>query len=949
MASGTGPGNRGESPPKTKRSHILRNQRERWTADLPFPASVPTTRPSDALPQTRPPKKRVCLAPNEPIPSQSSEKSFSKTSRQNHTKRVPRTSNPTRAPNHNPSSAPGGAQTLSNGHTIIRKTNVGDILTQLDESYQNRGGPTIPRPRNGAYVHEVAPSGSDRKEAPDPDTKVRKLGKHIWSPTRGPRAQEPTRMGVYLHTRGPSTMETKCRGANQFDYHAYRQAMKPVRKFTYCESCQGKVPNCPVCELKVKLNIPPTERPTAKEMIRKNAEYYANLFTFDEQPKATPKPAKKKREAIQPTAARLSLYPDGKRPDWDTPPEKGPEYTSWDINEAPTQESLWEQPIVPLEPSETKKPLLAAQRPRDKMSEPFLRQRPESNTGKIVCFKCWNYGHISTNCPEGYATNIEEQEMRRLLKPFPLIPAWEVILRVNGVEPMTIEEALERQKLQELKDLPNIENLEGDKDRVIELSTQLPSSQTRPGQIEANTCKNAATLSMITRSLTRNELIGTPSDSGPESGSFDVREAEGGSKPPTPNIPSSNIPSNSFFKPDNARYKQVGKGPEEQRMIKLSPITNIPNEIITTIIRMVLEDEDIPTRKSTSIVYDEESLLQNRNLQLDSIRKINTLWRSICQAELYRSVPMTSLRTLKQFAECVARYPDLSLLVKEVKIYIPFTSVDGWTPSGVPHEKHTTSTSARWLNLIIAACPNLSRLDARFAGVLQTLSHLTKAHTTITHLSLDDLLPRKSDFKNLGKYVNRFPNLQLLHLETSHEHTADWKKMTTGSGDFLNRATLLTSIVFKDFPIHDEFLEKALPNFPSLRSLQIENCPSVSQKGLAKAIMNLETPRIATLVFIGSKEKPKECHTSSDNAHLCEAIADRLGLCLVNLTLKFISVCEKLGSSASNWSQLEKIVIEAPEFQGCEQDTTEAGVQEAMAVSGIFNLRIDSFIFFGER
>lgn len=838
----------------------------------------------------------------------------------------------------------------SNGNAMTRKQTAEDILTQLEESFQKRAGPTIPRARAGTHVQEITPPSSDRKEASEPDTKNRRLGKHFWSSTtKGPRAEEPIRMGPYLHAGGPSNMDSKCKSTNQFDSRAYRQAMKPPRIFTYCEQCRGTVPNCPLCGLLEMVGEPPVPRPSAQEMIRNNPQYYAKIFQFDDliKPPAKPKP-KKRREATHPTDARLSLYPDGKLPDWDTPTEKGPEYTSWDPNETPTHASLWEEHIVPPEPvsdvPQTKKPLLATQRPRDRISELFLRQRPESNTGKPVCFKCWNYGHVSKFCPEGYATDTEEQEIRRVLKPFPLIPTWEAILRASEVDPMTVEEALQRQELRELRNLPNSETPEGKQDPITSRATQLP--------IEATRYKNASALMITTGSQIGNELIRTPSDFDSESESLNITEADKASESPTASFSSLNIPSNSFFKPDNARYKPVGKGLRERKMKKTSPITNVPNEIISTIIRMVLEGEDISTGKSMPTVYDEESSLQNRNLQLDSIRKINNRWRSLCQAELYRSVPMTSLRALRQFAKCVAQYPELSVLVKEVKIYIPFLSVDGWTPSGIPRavdERYTTSTSANCLSLIIAVCPNLSRLNASFAGVLQSLSYLTKAHNAITDLSLDDWLPRKSDFKNLGKFVNRFPNLQHLKLETSHERPVEWKKLFIGPGDFLIQGALLTSIGFKDFPIHDEFLEKVLPNFPSLRTLQIERCPGVSQKGLAKAIMSLKNPRLATLVFTGLKAKTNECHTSGDNSHLCEAIASKLGSCLVNLTLRYIPVCEKLGSSASNWSQLEKLVIEGTEFQGCGLDTTEADVQEAMAVSGIINLRIDSFIFFGER
>ncbi|KAK6505932.1 hypothetical protein TWF506_010862 [Arthrobotrys conoides] len=825
-----------------KRSHCIRSQRERWSADLPFPPPTPTARPDDALPQPRPPKKRVCLAPNGPVPPVSLEKPFPQAFRQNSTRRIPRPPTMAKASNQNLSSVSGGSQVPPNDHATGRQLNVKDILAQLEESYQNRDAPSIPRDRTGTHVHEVIPPSSDHIEAPEPDTKIRQVGKHFKSSSKGPRAEEPTRMGPYLHTGGPSNMESKCKSTNHFDFHAYRQAMKPTRIFTYCEQCQGIVPNCPVCGLLAMLGRPPVPRPSAREMIRKNPQYYAKIFKFNEPSKAPPKPPKKRREPIQPTDARLSLYPDGKRPDWDTPPEKGPEYSTWDINDTPTETSLWEQPIAtpdPIpDPPQTKKPLLAAQRPRDKISEPFLRQRPESNTGKVVCFKCWNYGHISKNCPEGYATDVGEQELRRMLKPFPLIPAWGAILRSNEVNPISAKEALQKQQSRELKKLPDSQTVDGKQELVTNGTVQLPASLTNLAQTEASNCKDAPPLRITTTPQIGNELTRTPSDSSSEAESLNITEAEKVSESPTPSS-SSDIPSNSFFKPDNARYKPVGKGPREQQVAKLSPIGKIPNEIISTIIRMVLENEDVVTGNSTSTVYDEESSLQNRNLQLDSIRKINTLWRSLCQAELYRSVPMTSLRTLRRFAECVAQYPELSVLVKEIKIYIPFVSVDGWTPSGIPRvtdDRYTTSTSAKCLSLIIAACPNLSRLDASFAGVLQSLSYLTKAHSAITHLSLDDWLPRKGDFKNLGKSVNRFPNLQLLRLETSHEPPVELKKLSIGPKDFLTKGVLLTSIAFKDFPIRDEFLERALPNFPLLRTLQIEHCPGVSQKGLLPSV-----------------------------------------------------------------------------------------------------------------
>ncbi|KAK6497367.1 hypothetical protein TWF481_011776 [Arthrobotrys musiformis] len=941
MALETSPENRG-GPPAMKRSHFIRIQRERYSEDLPLRIPEPTARPDDTPQQPNPPKKRLCLAPSNQAPHQ------------NPTRRIPRGSNHAKV-SHSRAPASGNVQGQSNGHMAIRKPNVKDILTQLEESYQDRRGPTLSQPRTSTRIQRApAPApGPIPKEAPSSSTEIQRLGKHFRSSsTRGPRAEDPIRMGRYLHSNNPSAMEAKCKSTNQFDFHAYRKAIKPAKIFTYCDQCKGVVANCPLCGMMMAAGETMPERPSAHEMIRQNSQYYAKIFNFEDKIKPTTKPPKNKREPTRPPVTRLSLYPDGKRPDWDTPPEKGPEYTSWNPYETPVQTSLWDEATAPQAPTpeapKTKKPILAAQRPKDKISEPFLRQRPESNTGKVVCFKCWDYGHVSKDCPKGYATNVEEQEIRRVLKPFHLVPAWEAILRGSTIEPMTVEEALRRKTLLDLDKPPNGEAHKED-GRIPDEVTRLLSASPKSAQAEAASCRNAPVSMMAMAPKIESESINHTPDSSSESERFAITEAEGASDLSTAGLSSSKIPSDSFFQPDNARYKPVSKGVADQTVKKLSPITKIPNEIITTIIRMLLENDTPTTRQPMLPVYEEESSLKNRNLQLDSVRKINTLWRSLCQSELYRSVPMTSSRTLRQFADCVARYPNLSKLVKEVKIYIPFVSVDGWTPSGATDEKFTITMSAKCLSLIIAACPNLSRLDASFAGVLQSLSYLTKAHSAITHLSLDDWLPRKNDFKNLGKSVSRFPKLQLLQLEAHYERPAEWRRFSIIAGDFLNRGVLLTSIGFKDFPIHDEFLEKALPNFPSLRTLQIERCPGVSPKGLANTIMNLESPRLSTLVFVGFKTEANGCHTGGESAHLCEAIATKLGSCLTNLTLISVPVCEKLGSSSSNWSQLQALIIGRNEFQGCELDTAEADIQKAMAVSGLFNLQVGSFIFYGVR
>ncbi|KAK6525040.1 hypothetical protein TWF281_011925 [Arthrobotrys megalospora] len=946
-------------PPSTmKRSHYLRTQRERWSADLPYRGPEPTLRPDDTLPQPpQPPKKRFCLAPTNPALLASSEKQLRQSPPHNTSKRNPRVSNYAKLPNHGSSPAPNGVQGPYKDHTTARRMDMGDILAQLEESYRDRGGPALSQARIGTRPYELTPPDSDRKEvsspSSSPDTEIRVLGKHFQSSVRGPRAEEPATLGGFLSTRPKSTMAIKRTGHRQIDYQAYREFMRPPKVYTYCSQCKGMVPNCPLCGLMKKLGVPPEKPPSAEQMIRENPEYYWKLFGFEEEkPKAQIKPAKKRREAPQPTASRpASLYPNGERPAWDTPPEKGPEYTSWNPNDPPNQKSLWDEFVMPQEPipnaPPSNKPILAAERPKDKISEPYARaQRPDLNQGKDICFSCWNYGHISKHCPESLPRDVRQQEARRVIKRRPLPPAWRAVLQNHNMNPMTLEEAEETLRLCSLGILPNSETLEEKQTQITDSVTKLPPLPPDSIQTEIANPTNSSTL--MTTSKIEGEI--SPSNSIPDFETCNVPDTANASDPSMAVHPSSDIPSNSFFKPDNARYKPVGKGVDEKKLNRLPPILKIPNEIISNIIRIILEDDGIPTGQSTQTVFEEESSLQNKNLQLDSIRKINNLWRSLCQAELYRSIPMTSLQTLRRFTECVAKYPDLSVLVREVKVYIPFMTIDGWTRSDIPRavdeEKYTATTSARCLSLIIAACPNLSRLDASFAGALQSLSYLTKAHSTLTHLSLDDCLPRKNDIRQLGKTVKCFPNLQLLQLETSHERPVEWRNLTISVGDILNRRVLLTSIGFKDFPIHDVFLERALPNFPSLRTLQIEGCPGVTPKGLAKTIMGLENPRLTTLTFIRSKMEANGRKTGQDNPHLCEAIALKLGPCLSNLVLGSVPVCEKL---ATTWSQLEGIAIQGKEFRGCSADTTETSFQEAMAASGITSLRLDPFIYFGAR
>ncbi|KAK6346436.1 hypothetical protein TWF730_010758 [Orbilia blumenaviensis] len=949
MTSGFGPDNL-EELPTMKRSHCIRAQRERYSADLPYPVSLPTVRPTDSIPQPPPPKKRVCLAPSgsaERRPPQS----FNNNN--NPSRRIPRVSNYTKPSNQFSQQVLNGSQRPPTDFVQPRQQVIGDILSQLTGSFAHQTGPVPPRPqiRPGIRTYEPAPPRLDHKEAPNPNTEGCRIGKHFKSPIRGPRAEAPISLGRYIHEIVPSAL--KRTDWNRPNYQALREQNKWEKTISWCSECKGTVGNCPVCGLIDKLGYPREKPPSEKEMIRQNADLYIKLFGFDDlKPKPQPKPPKKRKE---PPVSRQSLYPDGERPEWDTPAEKGPEYNIWHTDETPDQTVLWKQFEVPEKPApdvpQASKPILAALRPRDKISEPFTRQRPENNTGKI-CFKCWEYGHFSRECPEDFPSDVEEQEIRRVLKSFPLPPAWEAVLRNHNIEPMTVEKARENQRPGSLKSLQNSKTLEQG-NYVTKNPPQALRSPVKPPHNDRANCGDPPTLRITTPSYNKAVPDNTPSNSSQESAKSSSTGPENASEFSVSGDASSDIPSNSFFKPDNARYKPVGIGVEELPVNRPSPIANIPNEIISNIIRFVLEDDTTSRMKSTSGVYEEESCLKNRNLQLDSIRKINSLWRSMCQAELYRSVPMTSLRTLKQFADCVGKFPQLSALVREVKISIPFMTIDGWTPSDIPrtvHEdKNIIDASAKHMSLIIAACPNLSRLDASFAGALQALSYVTKAHSAITHLSIDEWLPKKSKVKHIGRAIKNFPNLQLLRLEARYQRPIEWKSLTIGAGDFVGRGHLLTSIGFKDFPVHDEFLEKTLPNFPLLKVLQIERCPGVSRKGLAKTIMKFETPRLRTLLFVGLKPETSQCNSGSGDPHLCEVIATKLGSCLVDLNLSYIPVCEKLGSSITNWSQLEKLVIESIEFQGCGADSTEAGVQEAMAVSGISNLRIDSYVFFGIR
>ncbi|KAF3926915.1 hypothetical protein ABW20_dc0105811 [Dactylellina cionopaga] len=638
----------------------------------------------------------------------------------------------------------------------------------------------------------------------------------------------------------------------------------------------------------------------------------------------------------------------------------------------------------------------------------------------MICFNCWKRGHISRNCHGTPIESVYCQEELRVSKGAALTPTWKSILKGHGIEPLIPEasvsatspnvhrssrprkstvhtgklddtppEVAHRKELkeelkQETKGNPKeYLNEKGHRNKISsEDGAAFPYSPSRIKEAEHTDTQANHPLETISNTNVDCTLVKIPLKPG-----FAFRKDSklGLTVHPYKPLKSKQdalvIQSNSSpFTPENARYKPVNGGPRARKQKGQPAIARLPRELLLEIFKLSTSGKvrQVSTEnEEQNMVYNEETSLRNKNLCLDPLRKVNTLWRLLCQAELYRTVPITSVRSLEQFSRTVVAHGDLSVLVRELKIDIPFTTVDGWTPSDVvrttEEEKTVAFSSAKCLSMIIAACPNLINLIARFAGSFQTLFFLDRTYRTLNRLYLDDNLSRKLDVKGLWKATRHFPNLQVLQLEAGQEPITESRSLAIVAGDLLPKLLPLTSLGFKNFPfIHDAFLHSILPRLPELKTLHIEKCSGISSKGivfpptppnsnypgtsthasigLARALDGLNKTKIQSFTYKAWKphggKSDMEGETSNSH-HLCEIIPAKLSQSLINLHISSNYICEKLVEGIS-WETLESIDISGVAFRGCKPTTTETSLRQAIADANMPQLTQHPIIYFGK-
>ncbi|EPS40423.1 hypothetical protein H072_5730 [Dactylellina haptotyla CBS 200.50] len=734
------------------------------------------------------------------------------------------------------------------------------------------------------------------------------------------------------------------------DRDEYKEFMKPVRLYTWCHKCRSLWPNCARCAQREICGLPPETPPPAEQIIRENVHFFAKLLGIDQKPEPPP-PKRRRAPKLPPDWEDRLKYPPGtERPEWD--PKSVPDNTKYDswsqVDTTVDLNSLWDQFLPSSSPPTdarqhgSKQQILATNRPTDhpeknnrqsrdqspnsassaslesqkQSPQPtfVLGKRPESRSsealygGRIrtICFKCWKNGHVSRDCVIK-TWCVRTQEEARVAAGSPLTPVWRDMLSRANIKPLEPKN-LTTSKLQKNSHAILIPKQSGPKinklnDEIGETTT-ITKNETISNAISRNIEKALGEGPDISKPLLE-ENNATP-------------DAERGSLPPKNEL---------LFKPENARYQPIGASPKIPNATGEPAIAKIPNEILLEIFKLIIEEDMMrgPLADEHDGIYSEETIVRRKNLNLDPLRKVNTLWRSLCQTEIYRTVPITSIRSLEQFARSVAANSDLAILVREVKIEIPFTRVDGWTPTDLirttEKEKLIAFNSAKYLSMIIASCPGLTNLIARFGGAFQGLLMLNKTYPNLNRLSLDDNIHRKLDVRGLWKATRYFSQLQLLQLEAGQEHIPEYRNLATIAADILPATITLTSLGLRNFPyIHDTLLCSLLQRLSSLKHLHIEQCIGITSRGLARAFSVLKTPEIRTLTYRAWRSptgETKENVEIADCSHLCEILSAKLSRLLVALNLASVCVCEKL-IDGTKWEALEAINIQSTCFKGCE-------------------------------
>ncbi|KAF3907014.1 hypothetical protein AA313_de0204078 [Arthrobotrys entomopaga] len=810
--------------------------------------------------------------------------------------------------------------------------------------------------------------------------------KHYKSNCKGPRRiRGPPRMGDLKEAR--KVLTEKRRKHKHFDVQAYKEFMKYPQIYTWCHLCRGRVPNCGACALRQMMGRP-APIPSAEELIIENADFFRDLLGMPPVKKPKAEPVKSGRASKLPQEPPKPKYRQPlPRPDWDT--EVLPDNTKYDSwsNYEPVDPSTWDIFITPSAPAKPKRPensILAPIRPVEKPKKSPWSMKPASPTfaplepsgpsskGSFVlgqrpgppkldrpaiqrpgsqCFRCWETGHNSRDCSIK-KISLRAQEQNRVAKGVPLSPKWMEILERNGIKPLDSKASSTVQQPRNTGKSPtiNADKCVGQKGPVDTVSA------VAKGLTEADANEDLLVFSQ--------EELAQPIEISPGKGETAKNKQDGSANEAHNSLAKSITPEDSsvttLFKPENARYHPVSDASSKvasKLTIRKPPISKIPNELLVEIFKFLIDKEI--ERSSSQIsedekIYDEETAIRRKNLLLDALLKVNNLWRALCQAEVYRTVAITSAKSLALFTRSVAKNPQLAAFVRELKIEIIFIRADGWTStsdiSTTEQEKYVAFGLARCLSAILRSCPNLANLVAKFPGAFQTLILLKQTCNNLQRLYLEDNLPRKIDVKELWRATRHFPSLKLLQLEASLETHIESKNITLTASDLEYIPSSITSLGFKSFPfISDTFLCSLLPHLSALKKLHVEQCPGITAQGFARALQKAKTPTIQSLTFVMYKSSTGEVKTESeitDDPHLCEVLSVKFSQSLLYLSLSGNCVCESL-INTSSWESLEYMDVRNIGFKGCTLSTTEESFRKAVMDTNMPKLVHGPFIHFG--
>ncbi|KAK6353195.1 hypothetical protein TWF696_005180 [Orbilia brochopaga] len=635
--------------------------------------------------------------------------------------------------------------------------------------------------------------------------------------------------------------------------------------------------------------------------------------------------------------------------------------------------------------------------------KPFvLGERPEEPSGgtlspsdQSVCFNCWRPGHLSRRCKSKRIIGVLKQEQLRVQMNAPLSPTWLGILQRSGLSPIepatdsstsetpsptslyhrptTRRQRIRRGDANTLADEASIE----DKENGLTIHSHHSTPSEKPLETTNSNTPVVDPVQTVADTDIDSPRVRIPLKPGlafARNGrtvkvvSVSVNERALSNRQKISRATSSLSSWNwDYFKPENARYWPVTSGSVSGVVTEIPPVLRLPNEITSQIFKILFNDRlrSVFPYGNRDSVYNEETILHTKNIILDAVRKTNTVWRSLAQAELYQNVAISSMRSLDQFARSVKEDNYLALLVKKVKIDIPFIAVDGWTPSDAiatfDEEKAVANRSARSLNTIITYCCNLNLLVAKCAGAFRVLFLLKQDHLSLEEVTLSDDFARRSDIKGLWDATKRFPNMKAFELEAPARCLVEKRArkdpvvMVESTGSRLR----LKSISLVNFPyVSNNVLQAIVARSARLENLEIEGCRRISSQGLSQAIRAPNAPRLKSLTYKAWRSYSGEPHdielrtSEKPELHLCSTISEKLGQHLVHLQLSPYRVCEQLVHGVT-WEALKTFTIRGLQFRACEhvhdedERVTEEEFQQAVEDADMPRLEQEPSVVFG--